>query len=132
MPTEVAVIERKRKYKWPEMQLNVWIIIMLTAASFETGAFAQFMQQQSVMKLGVPWYVYPKSTHSCSCSNVRKDNALHCHHGRDQHSLLHRHAVVDQRSFVTAWRRDNRHIYTLRVVAHRARGRRYTALQRRR
>ncbi|MCJ1485603.1 hypothetical protein MMC06_005778 [Schaereria dolodes] len=52
---DVVVVERRRKYHWPEAQLNVWIIIMLAAAATDLGVFANFMNVQQALKLGVPW-----------------------------------------------------------------------------
>ncbi|KAH6653318.1 hypothetical protein BKA67DRAFT_519231 [Truncatella angustata] len=47
---------RIHKYHWPAVQLNVWMIIMLVAASLLIGVFAIFIQQQRVLNLAVPWY----------------------------------------------------------------------------
>lgn len=44
------------KYHWPALQLNVWMLIMLIAASLIIGVFATFIQQQQQLKLAVPWY----------------------------------------------------------------------------
>jgi len=49
-----AVIVRQ-KYFWPDVQLNIWTIIMLLTGCLELGIFAQFMQIQSQMRLGTPW-----------------------------------------------------------------------------
>lgn len=53
--TEVLVVERRRKYHWPEAQLNFWLIIMLAAAATTLGIFAFFMSVQQQMRLGIPW-----------------------------------------------------------------------------
>ncbi|MCJ1442639.1 MAG: hypothetical protein MMC23_003136 [Stictis urceolatum] len=55
MPTEILAVENRRKYHWPEAQLNFWIIIMLAAAAIEVGVFANFMTIQNQMGLGIPW-----------------------------------------------------------------------------
>lgn len=55
----VRVLERKRKYMWPEAQLNFWLVVMIAAAATIVGVFTYFMQLQSVFHLGVPWYVHP-------------------------------------------------------------------------
>jgi hypothetical protein len=51
-----AVIVRE-KYYWPDLQLNIWTIVMLATAGTILGVNAQFMQIQSRMGLGTPWYV---------------------------------------------------------------------------
>lgn len=53
----VRVLERKRKYIWPEAQLNFWLIIMIASAATIVGVFTYFMQLNSVFHLGnPPWY----------------------------------------------------------------------------
>jgi hypothetical protein len=54
-----AVVVRE-KYYWPDLQLNIWTIVMLATSSLILGVNAQFMQIQSQMRLGTPWYVSPK------------------------------------------------------------------------
>ncbi|KAH8726616.1 hypothetical protein GQ44DRAFT_738768 [Phaeosphaeriaceae sp. PMI808] len=49
-----AVIVRE-KYYWPELQLNIWTIVMLATAGTILGVSAQFMQIQDRMGLGTPW-----------------------------------------------------------------------------
>lgn len=51
-----AVVVRE-KYYWPDLQLNIWTIVMLATAGLILGVNAQFMQIQSQMGLGTPWYV---------------------------------------------------------------------------
>jgi hypothetical protein len=55
-----AVVVRE-KYYWPDLQLNIWTIIMLATAGTILGVNAQFMDQQNRMGLGTPWYVRPAS-----------------------------------------------------------------------
>ncbi|KAI9778162.1 MAG: hypothetical protein M1835_004997 [Candelina submexicana] len=50
---EVVVV--RRKYHWPEAQLNLWIIIMLAAGATVLGIFAEFITIQNQMQLGIPW-----------------------------------------------------------------------------
>ncbi|MCJ1365937.1 hypothetical protein MMC16_005062 [Acarospora aff. strigata] len=52
--TEVVVVER-RKYHWPEAQLNFWLIIFLAAAANVLGYFAFFVTVQNQMEVGIPW-----------------------------------------------------------------------------
>ncbi|KAL9076285.1 MAG: hypothetical protein Q9161_001001 [Pseudevernia consocians] len=56
----IRVLERKRKYVWPEAQLNFWLIVMIAAAATIVGVFTYFMQLQSNFHLGVPW-IFPYS-----------------------------------------------------------------------
>lgn len=51
-----AVVVRE-KYYWPDLQLNIWTIVMLATAGLILGVNAQFMAIQSQMGLGTPWYV---------------------------------------------------------------------------
>ncbi|KZF24692.1 hypothetical protein L228DRAFT_237597 [Xylona heveae TC161] len=45
----------RRKYHWPEAQLNIWVIIMLAAAATVLGIFADFITVQHTLRLGIPW-----------------------------------------------------------------------------
>jgi len=49
-----AVVVRE-KYYWPDLQLNIWTIVMMVTASTILGISAQFMQIQDRMGLGIPW-----------------------------------------------------------------------------
>jgi hypothetical protein len=49
-----AVVVRQ-KYYWPDVYMNVWTIIMLTAASTILGIFAQFMMIQNQTRQPTPW-----------------------------------------------------------------------------
>ena len=53
--TIIRRFERKRKYMWPEAQLNLWLIIMIASAATILGIFIYFMVVQSRFHLGVPW-----------------------------------------------------------------------------
>ena len=53
--TIIRVLERKRKYIWPEAQLNFWLIIMIASAATILGVFSYFMVVQAKFNLGVPW-----------------------------------------------------------------------------
>ncbi|KAF7510215.1 hypothetical protein GJ744_006911 [Endocarpon pusillum] len=55
MTTEIIYRETRRRYQWPEVQLNLWIFIVLVAASTCLGIFAWFMTVQTQMRLGIPW-----------------------------------------------------------------------------
>lgn len=49
-----AVVVRQ-KYYWPDLQLNIWTIVMLATAGTILGVFAQFMMIQNQMRLPSPW-----------------------------------------------------------------------------
>ncbi|KNG52693.1 arginase-like protein [Stemphylium lycopersici] len=49
-----AVVVRE-KYYWPDLQLNIWTIVMLATAGTILGVNAQFMDQQNRLGLGTPW-----------------------------------------------------------------------------
>jgi hypothetical protein len=49
---------QKLSYHWPELQLNIWILILSTAATGTIGIFATLIRSQMKMGLDVPWYVY--------------------------------------------------------------------------
>src|SRR5205814_524451 len=46
---------RYRKFHWPEIQLNIWLLIVLAASATCLGIFSWFMVVQSQMQLGTPW-----------------------------------------------------------------------------
>ncbi|KAL3413755.1 arginase [Aspergillus fumigatus] len=54
-PTMAARVQRRRRYRWPELQLNIWIIIVLAGSAICLGIFAWFMAVQSQLRLGTPW-----------------------------------------------------------------------------
>ncbi|KAL8999193.1 MAG: hypothetical protein Q9188_005936 [Gyalolechia gomerana] len=53
--TEIITVQRRRKYHWPEAQLNFWLVIMIIASSVILGIFAYFTAIQNTLKLGIPW-----------------------------------------------------------------------------
>ncbi len=56
MTTEIVrVTERRRKYHWPQAQLNFWLLVMIAGAATELGIFAYFMQVQQTTRQGIPW-----------------------------------------------------------------------------
>ncbi|KAI1935007.1 hypothetical protein LOZ66_005556 [Ophidiomyces ophidiicola] len=46
---------RLRKFHWPEIQLNLWILIVLAASATCLGIFSWFMVVQDQMRLPTPW-----------------------------------------------------------------------------
>lgn len=55
--------DSRRRYYWPELQLNIWIIVVLSGSATCLGIFAWFMTVQAQMQLGTPWYdpsIYPQ------------------------------------------------------------------------
>jgi len=53
--TEEVRIVRTRRYRWPAVQLNFWLLIMLIASATIVGIFAWFMTVQQQLQLGIPW-----------------------------------------------------------------------------
>ncbi|KAI4132482.1 MAG: hypothetical protein LQ338_000702 [Usnochroma carphineum] len=53
--TEIITVQRRRKYHWPEAQLNFWLVIMIIASSVILGIFAFLTSVQNSLKLGIPW-----------------------------------------------------------------------------
>ncbi|KAJ5095392.1 hypothetical protein NUU61_004748 [Penicillium alfredii] len=47
--------ESRRRYHWPELQLNVWIMVVLSGSATCLGIFSWFMAVQAQMHLGTPW-----------------------------------------------------------------------------
>lgn len=45
----------RRRYHWPELQLNIWILIVLAGSAVCLGIFAWFMVVQGQLDLGIPW-----------------------------------------------------------------------------
>jgi hypothetical protein len=56
--TVASAVVVRQKYFWPDVQLNIWTIIMLATAGTVLGINAQFMQIQSQMRLPTPW-IFP-------------------------------------------------------------------------
>ncbi|KAF2399816.1 hypothetical protein EJ06DRAFT_530595 [Trichodelitschia bisporula] len=44
-----------QRYVWPEVQLNIWTIIVLVAGCTVLGVFASFVNDQQRLRLGIPW-----------------------------------------------------------------------------
>lgn len=53
MATEIVY---RRRYQWPEVQLNLWILIILSASATVLGIFAWFITVQNQLQIGTPWY----------------------------------------------------------------------------
>lgn len=70
MATTVVYRETRRKYRWPEVQLNLWIFVILAASSTVLGIFAWFMVVQRQLEVGIPWYVFTM------CVNLEYPNTL--------------------------------------------------------
>jgi hypothetical protein len=43
------------KYVWPDLQLNLWNIVVLAGAGLLVGGFATFISIQNRLDLGTPW-----------------------------------------------------------------------------
>ncbi len=58
----ILVRQLRRKYNWPEAQLNFWLIIMIAAGATELGIFGYFFTVQNTFGRGIPWYVHALNT----------------------------------------------------------------------
>lgn len=54
--SEVILQRVRTKYRWPALQLNFWIFVMLIASCTILGIFANFITIQSQLDVGTPWY----------------------------------------------------------------------------
>lgn len=54
--TEIITQRIRTKYRWPPLQLNFWLLIMLVGSATILGVFAEFLTIQSQLQLGTPWY----------------------------------------------------------------------------
>ncbi|KAI1757556.1 arginase-like protein [Xylaria castorea] len=58
--SDEVVYERRiapvRRYHWPAIQLNIWMIVMLAASFLIIGVFGSFIGIQQQLDLYVPWY----------------------------------------------------------------------------
>lgn len=47
----------RRKYHWPDIQLNIWLIVVLAGSGACLGMYAWLMTVQTQLDLGTPWSV---------------------------------------------------------------------------
>lgn len=80
MATEVIYTQTRRKYRWPEVQLNLWIFVILAAASTNLGIFAWFMTVQQQLQVGIPWYVELDSRKQCLETDYYQALPIRCCH----------------------------------------------------
>ncbi|KAF7854510.1 uncharacterized protein EAF02_011685 [Botrytis sinoallii] len=52
----VLLTRTRTKYRWPPLQLNFWILMMLIASCTILGISAYFVAVQNQLHLHVPWY----------------------------------------------------------------------------
>ncbi|KAI4164992.1 MAG: hypothetical protein LQ342_001268 [Letrouitia transgressa] len=65
--TEIVTVQRRRKYHWPEAQLNLWLIIMIVSSAVLCGIFAYLISIQQSLHQGIPWILpYMVTTSSLS------------------------------------------------------------------
>jgi hypothetical protein len=72
MATEVVYRETRRRYQWPEVQLNLWILIILSASATVLGIFAWFITVQNQLQIGTPWYA---AIHSSSLTQASANSS---------------------------------------------------------
>ena len=64
---EIYRRQTRRRYHWPELQLNLWILTVLSGSSLCLGVFAWFLSLQKQLNLGIPWFVPPSTTQPTQC-----------------------------------------------------------------
>lgn len=124
MATEIITVrETRRKYHWPEIQLNLWIFVMLAAAATVLGMFAWFITVQNQLRVGIPWYAEPSSSpsHSQTSTNTIHPQALHVRcRDRIPNPPLHNPNPRPRRPTNPNSRRHTpRLVHLIRPVAHR-------------
>jgi hypothetical protein len=70
--TEVVLQRVRTKYRWPPLQLNFWLLIMLVGSSTILGVFASFLTVQQQLEVGVPWYVFSFSFPSSPFLEIKR------------------------------------------------------------
>ncbi|KAL8768580.1 MAG: hypothetical protein Q9194_005671 [Teloschistes cf. exilis] len=65
--TEIITVQRRRKYHWPEAQLNFWLVIVIISSAVLLGVFAYLTSIQNSLKLGIPWILPYMITTSTLC-----------------------------------------------------------------
>lgn len=55
MSDSVVVHRVRTKYRWPPLQLNFWLLIMLIGSCTILGINAYFITVQNQLRLGIPW-----------------------------------------------------------------------------
>jgi hypothetical protein len=50
-----VAVGRVRRYRWPPLLLNLWILVMLVASCTVIGVFANFIDIQNQLELPIPW-----------------------------------------------------------------------------
>ena len=56
MAETVRVVRRtSARYRWPDVQLNLWLLIFLAASATLLGIFASFISIQNQLQIGIPW-----------------------------------------------------------------------------
>ncbi|KAL2071956.1 hypothetical protein VTL71DRAFT_11299 [Oculimacula yallundae] len=54
--SEVIVHRVRTKYRWPPLQLNFWLFIMLVGSCTILGINSYFLTVQNQLRVGIPWY----------------------------------------------------------------------------
>jgi hypothetical protein len=121
MATEVIYRESRRRYQWPEVQLNLWILIILSASATVLGIFAWFITVQNQLQIGTPWYVAMRlspfsAKHLLTCP---MQAVPFCDRDRKPLAPLPpRHPHSCRPADAHPWRHHPRRLHTLRAMAH--------------
>lgn len=118
MPTEVVYRETRRKYRWPEVQLNIWIFVILAAASTVLGIFAWFIAVQQQLEIGVPWYVGRFCYEGTGVAHVLQDLSIrHCH-GRLDAYIPPDNSHTGRTTTADTWGHSPGLVHFVRALAH--------------
>lgn len=76
--TEVVIRESRRRYHWPEVQLNLWIFVVLAGAATVLGINAWFIVVQDQLKIGIPWLVQAQQANELDANQQQAVHLCHC------------------------------------------------------
>ena len=133
MATEVIYRETRRRYRWPEVQLNLWILVILASAGTVLGIFAWFITVQEQLEVGIPWYVSRLPATSAPAQDALLTICTQALHIRNRHRLPHPplppcNPDTGWPTDAHSWRHIPRRVYTLCAVADSSHRNRDTTL----
>lgn len=114
-------MERRRKYHWPEAQLNFWLIIFLAASATVLGIFAYFITVQQQLTVGIPWFVLYSGTNLCVLWANNGFQAVFVWRDglRAGSPILHSHPRSHQSAAAPSWHRHHRIVHIIRTMVDR-------------
>lgn len=107
----------RRRYQWPEFQLNVWLLVVLAGSATCTGVFAWFIAVQSQLNLGVPWYSRPhRSRRRFANKRATQAISLHDHRRVPRRRLCHPHPYPCLAAILVTRHHHLGQLHPLRIV----------------